>query len=149
MKHMNNWLSANKISLNVVKTELVIFESPRKTLPDKIKINLHGKRLYLLNSVKCLGVRIDRFLQWHGQVINIAVKLSRADVLLIRIRNVNIKTLRNIFFAIFDSHLSYSCIFWAQNINTVRILVIIQNKITSNNEFQRPVISLKSAFLFK
>ena len=43
MKHMNNWLSANKISLNVVKTELVIFESPRKTLPDKIKINLHGK----------------------------------------------------------------------------------------------------------
>ena len=25
MKHLNNWLSANKISLNVEKTELVIF----------------------------------------------------------------------------------------------------------------------------
>ena len=30
MKQLNNWLSANKISLNVEKTELVIFKSPRK-----------------------------------------------------------------------------------------------------------------------
>ena len=27
MKHLNNWLSANKISLSVEKTELVIFKS--------------------------------------------------------------------------------------------------------------------------
>ena len=46
MKQLNNWLSANKISLNVEKTELVIFKSPRKVLSDKIKIKLTGKRLY-------------------------------------------------------------------------------------------------------
>ena len=41
MKQLNNWLSANKISLNVEKTELVIFKSPRKILSDEIKyINL-------------------------------------------------------------------------------------------------------------
>ena len=38
------------------------------------------------------------------------------------------KTLRNIYFAIFDSHLSYSCIVWAQNINTVRRLIILQKR---------------------
>ena len=43
MKHLNNWLSANKISLNVEKTELVIFKSPRKVLLDDIKIKLNGK----------------------------------------------------------------------------------------------------------
>ena len=37
MKHLNNGLSANKISLNVEKTELVIFKSPRKVLLDEIK----------------------------------------------------------------------------------------------------------------
>ena len=37
MKHLNNWLSANKISLSVEKTELVIFKSPRKVLLDEIK----------------------------------------------------------------------------------------------------------------
>ena len=38
------------------------------------------------------------------------------------------KTLRNIYFVIFDSHLSYSCIVWAENISTVRRLTIFQKK---------------------
>ena len=46
MKQLNNWLSANKISLNVEKTKLVIFKSPRKVLSDEIKIKLTVKRLY-------------------------------------------------------------------------------------------------------
>ena len=129
MKHLNNWLSANKISLYVEKTELVLFKSPRKVLLDETKIKLNGKRLYPSNSIKYLGVKIDRFLHWHDHVNSIAVKLNRANALLLKIRNyVNIKTLRNIYFAIFDSHLSYSCIVWTQNINTVRRLTIFQKK---------------------
>ena len=104
-------MSVNKISLSVGKTELVIFKSPRKVLLDEIKIKLSGKRLYPSNSVKYLGIKIDRFLHWHDQVNSIAVKLNRANALLLKIRNyVNIKTLRNIYFAIFHSHLSYLCI---------------------------------------
>ena len=48
MKHLNNWLSANKTSLNVEKTELVIFKSPRRVLLDEIKVS--GKRLYPSNK---------------------------------------------------------------------------------------------------
>ena len=92
MKQMNNWFKPNKISLNVEKTKLVIFKSPRKVLSDEIKIKLTGKRLYPSNSVKYLGVRIDKFLHWHDQVNNIAVKRSRAHALLLEIRNyINIK----------------------------------------------------------
>ena len=113
-------MSANKISLNVEKTELLIFKSPRKILLDEIKIKLSGKTSIL---------KIDRFLNWHDQVNSIAVKLDRANTLLLKITNyVNMKTLRNIYFAIFDSHLSYSCIAGAQNINTIRRLIIIQKK---------------------
>ena len=44
---------------------------------------------------------------WHDQVNNIAVKFNRANALVLKIRNyVNTETLRNIYFAIFDSHLS-------------------------------------------
>ena len=43
MKYLNNWLSAYKICLNVEKTELVIFKSPRKVLLMKQKLNLAGK----------------------------------------------------------------------------------------------------------
>ena len=131
MKQLNNWLSANKISLkvNVEKTELVIFKYPRKVLSDEIKIKLTGKRLYPSNSVKYLGVRIDKFLHRHDQVNNIAVKLNRANALLLKIRNyVNMKTLRNIYYAIFDSHLTYSWTVWAPNIKTVNRLIILQKK---------------------
>ena len=128
MKHLNNWLSANKIPLNVEKIEQVILKSPRKILLDEIKINLSGKRLYPSISVKYLGIKTDRFLQWHDQVNSIAVTLNRANALLLKIRNyVYTKTLRNIYFAIFDSHLSYSCI-WAQNINATRRLIVLQKK---------------------
>ena len=127
IKQLNSWLSANKIFLNVEKTELVIFKSPKKVLLDEININVSGKRLHPSNSIKYLSVKIDRFLHWHDQVNSISVKLNRANALLLKMRNyVNMKTLRNTYSAIFDSHLSYSCIAWAQNINTVRRLIIIQ-----------------------
>ena len=129
MKHLNNWLSANNFSLNVEKIELVIFKSPSKVLLDEIKIKLSGKRLYPSNSVKYLGIKIDRFLHWHDQVNSTAVKLNRASELLLKIRSyVNMKILRNIYFAIFDSHLSYSGIVWAQNINTIKRLIILHKK---------------------
>ena len=129
MKHLNNWLSTNKISLNVEKTELVISKSPRKILLDEIKIRLSGKRLYPPNSVKYLAIKIDRFLHWHDKVNRIAVKFNTANALLLKIRNyVNKKTFRNIYFVIFYSFLSYSCIIWTQNINTVRGLIVLQKK---------------------
>ena len=109
--------------------KLVIFKSPRKVLSDEIKIKLTGQRFYPSNSVKNFGIRIDKFIHWHNQTNDIAVKLNRANALLLKIKNyVKMKTLRNIYFAIFDSYLSYSCIFRAQSINTVNRLIIPQKK---------------------
>ena len=72
---------------NVEKTELLIFKSPRKVLLDEIKIKLSGKRLYPSNSIKYLGKKIDGFLHCHDHVNSIAVKLIRANALLLNIRN--------------------------------------------------------------
>ena len=129
MKHLNKWFSANKIYLNVKITELVIFKSGRKVYLDAIKTKLSGERLYPSTSVKYLRIEIDRFLLWHDQVNSIVAKHNRANALLLKIRNYVItKNLRTIYFAIFDSHLSYSCIVWAENINTVRRLIVLQKK---------------------
>ena len=47
------------------------------------------------------------------------------------------KTLiRNIYFAKFDSHLSYSCIVWAQSANTVRRLIILHKKALQGMNFK-------------
>ena len=49
LKCVTNWLSANRISLNVSKTEFLIFHSPRNPISIKLDIRLDGKRIpYLL-----------------------------------------------------------------------------------------------------
>ena len=106
MKHLSVWLNANKISLNVQKTELVIFKQKRKMLDREIKLN--RKRLYPTPSVKHLGVKIDENLNWNHLINDLAAKLNGASALLFKIRNVNQKVLRSIYFAIFDSHLNYA-----------------------------------------
>ena len=45
MKHLNNCLSTNKISLNIEKLELINFKSPMKVLLDKMKIKFNRKKV--------------------------------------------------------------------------------------------------------
>ena len=87
MKNLTDRLNANKISLNVEKTELVIFKHKKKKLECPIRIKLSRKRLYPSYSIKYLGVKIDENLNWKNHIHLIARKLNRANALLFKIRN--------------------------------------------------------------
>ena len=116
LKNLSNWLKANKISLNVGKTELVLFTSSKKQLDCNLKIKLKGKRLYEVDSVRYLGIQIDKRLTWKQQINNVALKLNKANAMLSKLRHVlDIKTLRSVYYAIFESHLWYTLFVWAQN----------------------------------
>ena len=107
LKHLVNWLNANKIPLNVKKTEMVIFKSKQNKFEGDLKIKLSGKRLYPTQSVKYLGVKIDTNLSWQYYVNDLSVKLNRTNALLFKRRKyVSCKILRSIYFAIFDSYVS-------------------------------------------
>ena len=98
LKHLLNWLNANKISLNVKNTEMIIFKSKRKKLEADLKIKLCGKRLYPTESVKYLGVKIDANLTWQHHVNDLSTKLNRANALLFKMRKyVSLKILRSIY----------------------------------------------------
>ena len=84
---------------------MIIFKSKQKKFKGDSKIKLCGKRLYPTESVKYLGVKIDRNLSWQYHVNDFSVKLNRANVLLFKMRKyVSLKILRSIYFAIFDSY---------------------------------------------
>ena len=137
LKNLTYWLNANKISLNVKKTELVIFKHQRKKLDSPIKIKLNRKRLYPSKSVKYLGIKIDESLNWKQHIHDIAIKLNRVNALLYTIRNfVNRHILRTIYFAIFDTHLNYGNLIWGQNLNAVSRIVILQKKALRIMNFQ-------------
>ena len=56
LKTLSNWLKANKISMNVSKSELVFLTSCMKELDCDVKIKLNVKRLSGTDSVRYLGV---------------------------------------------------------------------------------------------
>ena len=77
LKSLSQWLKANKLSLNVKKTKLIIFRRKAADIDYGIKFKLDGKRLTPVNTVKYLGILLDEHLRWSKQLAHVQVKLNR------------------------------------------------------------------------
>ena len=56
------WLRANKILLNISKTEIVIFKSHSKQITKHRNFRLSGQKIIPTNHTKYLGITIDEHL---------------------------------------------------------------------------------------
>ena len=113
LRGLTDWFNANRIALNVSKTELIIFKDRNRNIDIDLKIKLNGKRIYPSSSVKYLGIIFDGKLSWKNHLTTLAKKLNRANSMLSKIRHfVDKPTLRSIYFAIFSSHLTYGSQIW-------------------------------------
>ena len=57
------------------------------------------------------------------------LKLNKANAMLSKLRHgLDIKTLRSVYYAIFESHLFYASLVWAQNSNSVKRRHLLQKK---------------------
>ena len=65
----------------LVKQKFVLFKSSRKLADVPLKLKLNGKRLQPINSVKYLGISIDKNLKWKHQIYDIAIKLSKENLI--------------------------------------------------------------------
>ena len=86
LKNLTNWPNANKICLNVSKTEVVI-QIVRKLTDVSLKLKLNGKRLYLTNLLKYLGTSIDENLNWKYQICDIAINVNKVNCILSKLRH--------------------------------------------------------------
>ena len=86
LKRLFKWLCCNKISLNIYKTEVLLFQGPHKTTND-IRLKLNWKFLSLSNSVKYLGVHLDKFLSWNKHLENLSSKLRKTNGLISKLRH--------------------------------------------------------------
>ena len=95
-------------------------KSKQKNFEGDLKIKLCGKILSPTESVKYLGVKVDANLNWEYHVNDLRIKLNRTNALLFKRRKyVSLKILRSIYFANFDSYLSYCVFSGAQDCSTV------------------------------
>ena len=115
---LHKWLTANKISLNEAKTELIYFRKSGSA--PTLNIKLHGKTLVPTKSVKYLGIYLDEFLSGDAQCSELIKKLNRANGMLAKARHyVPNLELKNIYHAIFSSHTLYGSQVWTPKLLSV------------------------------
>ena len=89
LKYIHRWLKANKLSLNVAKTEFMVISSRRKlqSLNDyTMNIHIDGVPINQSNQSKSLGPIIDENLSWKAHIHEISKKVSSGIGALKRVR---------------------------------------------------------------
>ena len=64
LRNLYTWLSVNRLSLNIDKTNFIIFHPYNKPLRYSVTIKIHKKAINEKKSIKYLGVFIDSTLSW-------------------------------------------------------------------------------------
>ena len=116
-----DWLTANKLTLNVKKTSFVIFR------PAQRKLNYHPKIMIFDNdqnknvaleckeSVRYLGVIIDNNLSWKQHIDHVAIKISRTVGLICKLQHFLPRhTLLTIYKSLVTPYLTYGLTAWGQ-----------------------------------
>ena len=128
LREFSFWLNANKIALNVAKTEIIL-KTHNKNYDRDLKIKLCRKRIYVSQYIKYLSVFIDENLNWKKHVNQISTKLIKGNAMLSKLRHfVNKDILLSVYYGIFHSHVAYLCLVWGQAKFSLNRITLLQKR---------------------
>ena len=111
--HVKTWLSANKLSLNIAKSNFVIFHPPQKKKTFNIRLSVNDKPLKEEPYIQYLGVMLDSHLNWKAHVSHVMKKTKRNIGLISKLRYfVNTNTLVSLYYALIYPFFIYSLTAW-------------------------------------
>ena len=138
LKTVKAWLESNKLSLNIEKTNFVIFHSPKKKIPEDLILKFGKKPVKRVKYVKFLGVLMDENLSWKYRINELTKKLSRTSAIFFKIRYLmHHDTLMCLYNSLFSSFLNYGIISWGLSYEThQKHLFLLQKKVLRCISFQ-------------
>ena len=127
LEKLTMWFKVNKLSLNVSKSNYMVFSRKSHSIPN---VNLNGLTLEKVMFTKFLGVLIDYQLKWNHHIQSVQSKVAKAIGAMCRIKN---KVDSNILIMIYNTlilpHLSYCCEIWGNTYNTrLNSLTLLQKR---------------------
>lgn len=108
-----NWFVANKLTLNLKKSKCVIFHPMQHKKSYTLNININGTPTEQVSSYVYLGLTLQDNFYWDAHVNNICSKISSISGVVNLFGNaVDKNTLKSIYYAHVNSHLSYMAPVW-------------------------------------
>ena len=102
-----NWCCANRLSINISKTNLILFSNifSSHVFPDII---LNNVKVDFASSVRFLGVQIDEKLKFKDHINSISSKGAKSTGVLYKLRQyLPLRTLISVYRSLVESHLNY------------------------------------------
>jgi hypothetical protein len=128
MIQLCDWFSANKLSLNLDKTNYIIFNQP-KIYKKTFSITMCGTTIERVNVCKFLGIYVDEKLNWKKQIEHTRNKLARTLGIMYRTSYLFDEYTRKIMYnTLFVPHLNYCSEIWGNTYKTNLQQVNIQQK---------------------
>ena len=115
LKNIKVWLSSNKLSLNIAKTEYILIGSRSKinSMDVQPTVKIDTCPIKRVKSAKVLGVEIDENLNWEKHIEYIASKVSSGIGALKKLKEfVDRDTLVLVYNALIQPHFDYCCEVW-------------------------------------
>ena len=106
LSHIKKWLDANKLALNIDKTNFVIFHSPQNSLNDTVNIKIGSQHVKQAKYVKFLGLLLDERLCWKYHLSELSKKLSITCGIFFKVRHLlPTSVLTSLYNSLFSSFL--------------------------------------------
>ena len=146
LMNVATWLQTNKLSLNVDKSNFIIFKCNKKDTSN-VHIEIGGRSISHVCETKSLGVTIDDKLTWKCHTENISQKISKSLAIIYKLKPfVNNKTLLDLYHSLIYTYLIYYNIVWGTAYKThLNPLIVLQNRVIraiGQNSFRYPSTSL-------
>lgn len=135
---INNWLSANKLTLNLSKTKYLMFQTKGRSLMIPTFFEVNSIKIPQVSNYNYLGLIIDDKLDWTPHVTKIQNKVLSMNFALKRIRYcIAERTAWMLYFAFAHSHFCYMIVFWSSaSVSLLSRLARTQNKIVKTIRLQ-------------
>jgi hypothetical protein len=127
---LSEWFRANKLSLNVGKTNYVVFKENTKSIAEYQQIKIGKDIIERKSVVKFLGAYIDSGLEWHDHLKYIKNKLNSSLYALRKVKNLlNTDLLLILYYSLVHPYIEYGISYWGSTHSThVNTIFIIQKK---------------------
>ena len=116
LENLRKWLIANRLTLNVAKTEFMLIGSTQMiiSISDlQLNVIIENKPVKRVIECKTLGVTLDQHLSWKSNTENICNKITSGISALRRLKEfIDRKTLVSVYNAIVRPYFDYCCEVW-------------------------------------
>ena len=114
LKNILEWIKANKLSLNILKTNFMLFSNTLQKLPGEIYID--GTPLVKVSSTRFLGLTFDDKLNWKTHTHNICKTISRNIGIMNKLKHYFPRSiLSTLYFSLVLPYLNYGIMAWGNS----------------------------------